>query len=322
MKRTNQNGIVMGEAISGESQSKRKTAAVIFSLNRHDYLKEALHSLENNIELDDIDFYFFQDGAINVFSKRIAAEVEDIDKCVNIWKETKLPNKTLVRMEGNVGIGIIQFKAKELLFEKLGYQRVMFFENDLVLSCYYLRLLKILLEQFRDDRQVGAVMCHGADGPPLSREEKLKLLYKLDTGRSHLWGWATWSDRWELIKPTFLRYYEFIKDLDYRTRSDTDIFRMYVREHMMVYGTSQDCAMYYAMFKNGMFILNTQVNRAKYIGAKGEHMVPELFERSYLSKRRLDEFEEDATCLQFEEYDKKEFIRKNEVLFDLNKGEF
>lgn len=296
---------------------KNKIAVAIFSFNRPGYLAEVLKSLEKNSCIDDIDFYFFQDGTMNKFSKKLYANLLDINKCINLWNKSKLPNKTLIKNQYNLGIGISQFNVKSLLFDKLRYEKVIFFEDDMIVSKNYIRLIRIMLDQFGDDPNVGAVMCHGLEDPPISKKEKLWFLYSLKTGNPQLWGWATWLNRWEKIKSDFLEYYKFIEEIDYKERSENKILDFYKKERFNVKATSQDAAIYYSFFKNNLIVLNTKINRSKYIGEKGEHMTSDIFKKELFDKTILDEFEEDETVEKFEDYDKKEFMRITRSIFQL-----
>jgi hypothetical protein len=285
---------------------KNKIALAIFSFNRPEYLEPVLKSIESNNNISDIDFYFFQDGYINKFSKKIKTEKELIEKCILIWEKSKIPNKTLVKQEYNVGIGISQFEAKVLLFEEMGYEEVMLFEDDLILSKNYIRLLRILLDQFKYEKSVGIVMCHGSE-KRLESKDKAEKLYILRPGDIHMWGWAMWKDRWLKIKPDFLKYYKFIEKIDYKKRPTWEIINFYKKEGINLGYSSQDGAIHYSIFKNGLLIINTQVNRGKYIGEKGEHMTPDIFKNTYFPKTVLDEFKEDEVIKRFENFKKSEF---------------
>jgi len=303
---------------------KKNTIAVaVFSFNRPQYLKPVLESLEKNSDIQDMDFYMFQDGAVNQFSKRIAADEKEIEECVFAWGSAQLPNKVLVRRKKNVGIGINQFEAKVLLFDRLKYEEVIFIEDDLILSKNYIRLLRVMLAQFKEDKQVGFVTCHGitthGETPVLSREEKSQILYKLKTGNPHLWAWGMWRDRWKAIKPYFLKYFSFIKNVDYRQRPLAQIVSFFYDEGFRLQVTSQDAGMFYALFKSKFILLNLCVNRGEYIGEQGEHMTPEIFSQMIFPRLQLDEFDEDEKVNRVEDYDKKEFRLINERAFRLPK---
>jgi hypothetical protein len=282
---------------------KNNIAVAVFSFNRPDYLKQVISSLEKNADLEGLDFYMFQDGAINKFSKRVAAKEDDINKCVIEWVVSNLPNKTLIRNSDNLGIGITQYQAKVFLFDEMKYDEVIFFEDDLILSKHYLRIIRLMLKLYKNNTDIGAVTCHGIGYRFKDRNEKEKRLSCLTYGNHNLWGWAMWKDRWEKIKPIFGEYYSFIKDIDYKYRPHLEIASWYKQKNMSTKASSQDGAVYCAFFLNHYLVLNTRVNRGQYIGAKGEHMTPEIFESRDYYRSIIDEFKEDETIMQFEDID-------------------
>jgi lysophospholipase L1-like esterase len=296
-------------------QKGNASAAGIFSFNRPEYLKKTLTSLERNRDIADIDFYLFQDGAINAFSQRTAALDADIHKCIDIWNLSSLPNKQIVQNDHNYGIAITQFRAKCLLFDELGYDRALFFEDDLVLSRNYVRLLRLMLDQYENDEIVGAVTCYGGHPNAFSNKEKEQNLRKVRSGNHNFWGWGMWKDRWDKIKPTFLNYYRHVEAIDYRTRPDLKIIEMYEREGMSLTVTSQDAAMHYAFIKNGFVVLNTFIHRGRYIGEKGEHMNPEKYQRIGFYKVRQEDLPGDETLDRFEEFDHTQALEYSQKLF-------
>lgn len=295
--------------------NRNNTAVVIFSFNRPHYLQQVLSSLEKNNSLKDLDFYFFQDGAINKFSNRKAAQQQDIDLCIEFWNRTKLPNKNFIQYPFNVGIGITQFEAKEYIFNTLNYERCIFFEDDLIVSRYYLQTLRLLLNQFEREKNVGAVMCYGDFFRKFSKEDEERNFSTIFTGNLHLWGWATWKEKWNQIRPKFIQYYEFIENIDYRFRPTDEILEFYKKNGFSIKASSQDAAHYFAMNSSFMFSLNTRLPRAKYIGAQGEHMRPENYFQLGLDKVEIYEKEKENDLKRFEGYDPKEFLALNNTRF-------
>lgn len=299
------------------TNKQNDTAAAIFSFNRPEYLEQVLQSIQTNERLDCIDFYFFQDGEINKFSGRVAGKEEDINACLSLWEKAEIPNKHLIYHDSNVGIGISQFEAKTLLFDEKQYERAMFFEDDLVLGSHYLKMLGILLDQFEQETEVGAVMCHGGHPHVFTKAEKIQHLNHVRSGNDQLWGWATWKDRWERIKSNFLKYYKFIENVDYPKKPLADILRFYIDEGINIKVASQDAALHYAFIKNNLFILNTVIHRAIYIGEKGQHMYPEKYQRLGFVNITLQDLDGDEKIEKFEKYDKERFLSDAKAIFML-----
>jgi hypothetical protein len=286
-----------------------ETAVAIFSFNRPNYFDQVLSSLEKNTYLEGLDFYLFQDGAINKFSGRVAADEEDIQACVHRWESSSLPNKQLILNEWNVGMCINWLEATSLLFDSIAYDQVLFFEDDLVVNRNYVRSLRILLDQFRGTKKVAAVTCHGGRPKVLSEAEKKANLLQLSSGCDHLWGWASWRDRWQQIKPTFLEYHRFIEGCDSKQKPNKEIVDFYISKGFNIKSTSQDSAYYYAIVKNDMFTINTVLHRGEYIGAYGDHMTPEIFEKTGYPTMKFIDCEEDGLIERFEGYDEEKFLK-------------
>jgi hypothetical protein len=284
-----------------------RTAIAIFSFNRPQYLKEVLRSIAENTGVDKYEFYLFQDGSINKFSRRIAAKEENILSCLELWEAFPCSKKTLIRNTHNLGIGITQFEAKVLLFEDKHYDQVMFFEDDLVLDRNYIRLLEVLLKQFQNYPRVGAVMCHGGVPRFYSNTEVEININKIRSGIDHLWGWATWRDRWVQIKDSFLEYYFFIRNCDYRQRPNERIVEFYREQGFKQRTTSQDAGIYYALAKNGYFSINTCIHRGKYIGEIGEHMFPQKYSQLKYASICLRNLEADSQIDSFYGFDEIDF---------------
>jgi len=294
---------------------KEKTALAIFSFDRPKYLKKVLNSLEKNSDLKNLDFYLFQDGMINKFSGRVTCLEKDIEKCIYLWNKCSLPNKHLIQNHFNLGIAINQFEAKVRLFEDYEYEQVIFFEDDMLLSKNYIRLLHIMLDQFKYDKDVAVVMCNGGKIKIRTEDENIKFIYKLRTGNDNLWGWAMWKDRWELIKPAFLKYYKFVENIDYKDRDENKIKDFFKKEGFLVNESSQDAAMKYAFNYNNLIELNTFIHRGKYIGKCGVHMTPSLFRDFLYSKIKKYDFIEDYFLEKFDDYDKKRFKQYTKKIF-------
>ncbi len=305
-----------------QSFSKRSTTAIgIFSCNRPDYLEKVLDSFKLNENLDAYDFYLFQDGAINPWSGREVATPEAVDACLAHWEKAALPHKQQLVRPTNVGIAINQFEAKVLLFDQLGYERCMFFEDDLLLGPTYLRTLQLMLDRFEGEKHVGAVMCHGEIPHRYFPREQHWYLGRVTSavnlGFDHLWGWGTWRNRWERIKPYVLQYIAFVENCDYRFRPKPDIHAFYRREKTTIENDCQDFSFYFGMFKNEMFPVNTFIHRGKYIGEVGEHMTPEVYHRNGHGEVVLPDPDLDRKLTTFTGYDPEAFLAHSRFVFEL-----
>jgi hypothetical protein len=151
--------------------------------------------------------------------------------------------------------------------------------------------------------------------PIYTESEARSFLCHVRTANDQLWGWAMWNNRWQKIKPAFLEYYKFIKDVDYKRKPRMEIIAFYIEQGFNIKVTSQDAAIYYALTKNNLVTLGSYIHRGKYIGAKGLHMSPEEFRRIGYEKISLVDFEEDAKIERFIGYDEKAFLACQKSIF-------
>jgi len=289
-----------------------KLGLVLFSFNRPEYLDRVIKSIQRNYSLNNVDFYLFQDGPVNKYTGIRYADDREIKECINIAKNSKIPWQ-IEKYEKNQGVGPIQYKAKKKLFDGLDYKYVLFLEDDIVLSRNYVRLIKLMLNQFEDCEGVGTVQCIGKK--KLNLDNKKDRLRELCTGNYQLWAWATWKNRWKEMEPYFLDYYNLIKNMDYRYINIFKIKKFYLREGFKPKVPSQDQAIAYARYKAKMFGLNTVVNRIKYIGKEGTHQTKTNYLREGWNEVKLHEFNEDRYIESFAEINSKLFWQKQEQIY-------
>ena len=262
-----------------------KLGIAIFSFNRPNYLQKVLNSLKNN-DLTNADLWFWQDGSVNMYSKKRYVDNDIIHQCIKQFEQTFPQTQYSIKWktppEWNVGPGIKQYLAGKKMFER--YDRVLFLEDDMIISNDYVRLIQILLDQFASDRQVGTVQCAYKDYFHPTKEN-LHKVRKGWQGGVHFWGYATWKDRWLDMEKWFVEnYYPFIKDIDYRDRPINQIREMYKRRGIVEDVSSQDAAKKWGFHQQHPIRIVTGVRRAKYIGEKGLHETPDQFKKSEYGK--------------------------------------
>jgi hypothetical protein len=120
-----------------------KIAGAIICFDKYDYTLQAVRSLEKSVEAENIDWYVFQDGMTNPLTGISYAEEKKLDLVRTIFNTSTLPIKHFEQSVGNGSIPQQKYKAHQV-FEMGDYDTVFFFEDDLVVSKYYLRLLRIM----------------------------------------------------------------------------------------------------------------------------------------------------------------------------------
>ncbi len=198
---------------------KQKNLCIaIKSFKRPDYLKGCLASLEANVDLKGVDFWLFQDGAVNPHSAIRYAEDKEIEASVMVFEKSKLPNKHVYRQKVNVGVGLQIVSQLEYLIPR--YRYVALVDNDLIFNKYYVKTLKTLFSQFEDDQEIGMIQssywCLNSKNNVQSRKEAKKKEGQVAYGFGYRSEQCFWSNKWNRIGKCFSRYAKWIENCDYR----------------------------------------------------------------------------------------------------------
>lgn len=185
----------------------RRIAGAITTFARADYYKQALDSLaECEGVYDNIDWYIYQDNLPNFPTNRVRyfnVSQEDVDKNIEVTLNHKFKFKKHFIEKENRGINYQINKAFNLLEE--GYDTLFVFEDDLVVSPYYINLLKNCSEQHRNI----AVSFHSVSSRAVKQPTtKLHQLRKAKQPRC--WGWYLTKEVWDKIKHKWNKEYPFI----------------------------------------------------------------------------------------------------------------
>jgi len=243
-----------------------KLAVAIMSFNRPDYFEQVLKSINQQTD-KDVDFYLFQDGIINQYSWRKCANYSDITKCIELYN-FYIPKGKVHLHDNNVGTAENFNTAEEVLFEDYDYDSILFLEDDLVLSPWYISIIKKMLEAY-DETEVGMVCAYGDHNIKLEAQFKYPNMVKpID----HLWGYATTKDSWKQRKPYYDEWFnKFVKGKDYVMRDHNKIFEWYNKLGFKSLASSQDAARTIAMLRADQVGIATVTNNGEYIGQVGQH---------------------------------------------------
>lgn len=243
-----------------------KLAVAIMSFNRPDYFEQVLKSINQQTD-KDVDFYLFQDGAINQYSWRRCANQVNIDECIELYNFYISKGKQYISRT-NIGTAENFNRAEEILFVKKGYDKVLFLEDDLVLSPWYISIIKKMLDAY-NETEVGMVCAYGDHNITIEAQFKYPNMVKpID----HLWGYATTKDSWKQRKPYYDEWFnKFVKGKDYVMRDHNKIFEWYNELGFKSLASSQDAARTIAMLRADQVGIATVTNNGKYIGKIGQH---------------------------------------------------
>jgi hypothetical protein len=276
-----------------------KLAVCVFVFNRPQYLQKLLRSLSNQDWLDDTDFWFYSDGAVNQFSGNRWAEDVDINTSRVLCQSATLPNKEIVAQPCNVGTGIQQYMAYEKL--KDDYQYVVYLDDDVILSEHWLRCCRALISWLQKDDSLFFAT------PSITRVcESGDIQARLNDVAYCAHGWTAYvadMEKWSRIRPVFMDYYNCAFGVDYRKRPHKDIRDLHRQNGYPHENSSQDAWKEASMRKVGLRKLRTVVNRGFYIGEVGVHATAANYKADRWEEHRPWNFNEDAHRKSFELYE-------------------
>lgn len=231
-----------------------RTAACLFSYNRPDYLRQVIKSLEE--QTASVDWYFFQDGPLD------ALDAIDVSECTNILANSSIDAVLRVN-NNNECIAKQKLKAHNLFLE---YDFVVFFEDDMVVSPFYIELLQKMHSRFPEDLVYA---------PDRFWDAKSLDLTSVIENWTHFWGYGMGSDLGKKITPFLQEYDDFLDNTPYRHRPSSAI-----REKWHVGVTSHDAILDYALKTLGKKKFTLKIPRGRYIGMTGMHATMEHFRRN------------------------------------------
>lgn len=273
------------------SVSKLKCPIVICTYNRPDYLEKCLKSISEIKDINEISVYVFCDGG----------EDATIDTNLKIIREYFPLSKTFIQQE-NLCIPKHVNYIRKKMFDEMGYDRIMFVEDDIMISPYYHSLMNKVFDIYENyDPTVGAVnsstICLD------TYNEKLHNQRYFGDMLSHLNNYVMSKKTWNCIKPIMEEYiYKFVyTSLNYRDINHEDVIKwarnkimnskidISKRDRVMNFLTSSnDSITNMAMRINNLRYVCSYVNRILNIGKYGYHYSIEDFEKHRLNKMSLD----------------------------------
>lgn len=262
-----------------------RIACAVMCFNRPNYLKQVIESILNNENYNNFDWFFYQDD--HTIDGIKYADHELINESTNIIlkNSNKFKFFTLFQADENIGVARQKQKAHQLFKE---YENVIFFEDDMILSPYYLHLLVTINKQFSkcivqaNDRTGG-----------LPKDNFTLHLNELIPSWCHWWGYLMPYDIYKQIQEGFDYYVNFIGP-NYRKRPSKAI-----KQEFNVGATSHDAILSLYSEKSNIQKLTTVVPRAKYIGERGLHARPEWYKKFKFNIEKPYIFEEDKDITFF-----------------------
>lgn len=239
--------------------SKSYAPVLIVAYNRLKHLKIVLKSLSVNAEAIYTDVYMFVDGP--------KSEVEDDvqNEILAMCSEFSASFKSFHVHRRELNLGLARNITKSIDFVLSKYEAVIVLEDDIEVSCKFLKFMNESLYYYRAKKSVWHIAAHTLKND--ARKPDLVFLW----GVMNCWGWATWRDRWEKFEknPEYLLL-NFSNDEIYKFDLDgTGVFwRQVVDNH---HGKIDTWAIFWyaTIFRNNGLCVNPWLSYARNIGFDG-----------------------------------------------------
>jgi len=244
----------------------------IRALKRDYYSKVCLDSLEKNSDLD-CDFLLYNDGAVNPISGERYAEDIEVKRNIDVFLNSKLPNKTVIIKGYNIGGGNVKLEILRYAFPR--YKYLMMLDNDLIFNKYYIKTIKTLFKQFKNSN-AGIIQTsyrHFPNTPIENIKSAKDNENKVREGFSHRWEQGFWRESWYKIKPlmkTFIKLYKRNDNMQllknhYMARKD------HLKLKEVYGGAADDYCLENCLKKAGFTGIHTLSLRHKTIGEDGQY---------------------------------------------------
>lgn len=271
-----------------------KTAILLIGFNRVDYFDQTLTSLEANKAAHECDLHIYLDGGPKSDHPGLQKRIDT----------SSFSNITVVARPENWGIGRHLIDARRALFDEQGYDRVLLFEDDMVLAPSYVETVLNMMDWSSHYNDVGTVMAYTINDEPVAQQTE-HLDHIIPTNR-HFWGYGMERSVWSEIKATLYDFEErYLKDVSYAHRAHRSIRWRLIRKisrqkraarsgvplvpasllappfKRFPFGcpTSQDAITALALWRHGFARITTRVSRARYVGEEGFSFTPEVYEK-------------------------------------------
>lgn len=290
-----------------------KTAVCVAAYNRPQYFKRCIASLASNPEAQTLPFFFYLDGGPN----------SQQDAIIDLINKADINEVHVIKRKKWVGLGQNLIDVRRQTYDTHGFDRMLFFEEDMVVTPQYISLLNNLADwgfKYGDVATVQASpMCY------LSYEDKLLKANEVRAGMEIFSGYAMQKSCWDKISSVLYDYENrFLRNRPYNKR-DNGRIRVWMGNLLAshTYNTNTDRSIYskrpkswfnpkvqrWTSSQDGITALamwcasyscrlTTKVNRATHIGIKGENSHPAYFEK-YWAKMKCQDIPGDKDLKDF-----------------------
>ncbi len=245
---------------------------LLLAFDRPELLAQVLESLAaQQPKLDPARINLFLDGAYCPYRDALVADPVAVDHAALVFRRL-CPGGRLHRAPQNLGVAFNYDRAERFAFVEQDAPVAYFFEDDLVLSPFYLatldRLAALAVAEPRV-AYVGACGDHRLD--VAAQRDRLGCLQPME----HMWGYAMTRRHWLERQPVLAPYLDLLRGCNYRDRPHQQILEHWWRQGAGVSVSSQDGAKLATCQLLGRMRLSTVAVLARNIGEVGLHFSPE-----------------------------------------------
>lgn len=265
------------------------TIGVMILYNRPHYLQKVVKSLEQNTV--QLEWLFFQDGP----------KLKETEKCKEVIQQSNLKGELHQTIKNISPLG----QNLRILPLYKQYDNVFVFEDDMIVSPYYIELILKLNKQFPNS------LIFSPDYPKKPKPDK-NLINKLGSQPWNLWGYLLPSSIGRRIEPYIEEYKNFL--LEHQQTSDLSRALKsrphdLIRKKYGVQATGIDAIIHKAITRIGANKVNTLLPRSRYIGKYGIQQNPKIFDQKFVEQQYI--FEKDQQISKFEFLD---FINEENIV--------
>jgi len=192
-----------------------QNAVALFIFNRPDLTREVFEKIKL---VKPRTFFVIADGA-----REIVGEAELVKQCRSITSEIDWECDVLIEYS-EINLGCKDRMASGVYKVLETVNRAIFLEDDCLPNEDFFRFMDLMLDKFEDDNEIGMISGTNMHTEQDSSSLEFDIYF---SKYSHIWGWATWANRWlgtyeidleswpELRKSGYLKNYFDTKD-EYR----------------------------------------------------------------------------------------------------------
>lgn len=222
---------------------------------------------------EEYDIYYFQDG----FCHEDSRSDKDGYRLISEMIESLSAIGCRFIQTENLGVAFHFDFIERKLFTDLGYDYVVFCEDDMILGPGYMSVMNLMAERFEKDERVGMVSANPENVTVLrdiQRNNEASF-----AAMSHNWGFGMFANFWKKRQEFVDIYLGILKKFSYRSRPHEVIYNWLTACGFEPAASSQDYVKQCATMALGACRISTFCNFGLYIGRTGLHCNADIYNK-------------------------------------------